>query len=166
MAFLLTIEKAKSRLGYDCFRGWRAKAASKLFVTAVSMSFGGQFASSEVAHSNNEAHGKTASCELHLRPEADLFLKENDAAMQRMMTDMMFPPSGDIDRDFANMMIPHHQGAIEMAKSYLRSGSNAALLRMAQEIIITQQQEIAVMQRAIEVEPPPEDSTAHHCAPH
>lgn len=130
------------------------------------MSFGGQFASSEVAHSNNEAHGKTASCELHLRPEADLFLKENDAAMQRMMTDMMFPPSGDIDRDFANMMIPHHQGAIEMAKSYLRSGSNAALLRMAQEIIITQQQEIAVMQRAIEVEPPPEDSTAHHCAPH
>lgn len=166
MTLLLTIEMAKSRLGHDCFPGWRAKAASKLFVMAISMSFEVQFASSEVAHSRNEAHGKTASCELHLRPEADLFLKENDAAMQRMMTDMMFPPSGDIDRDFANMMIPHHQGAIEMAKSYLRSGSNAALLRMAQEIIITQQQEIVVMQRAMNAEPPPETGTAHHCAPH
>lgn len=70
--------------------------------------------------------------------------------MQRMMASMMIPPSGDIDQDFATMMIAHHQGAIDMAQSYLRSGSNQTLLRLAQEIIVTQQQEIAVMQRAVD----------------
>lgn len=163
---MLTIGTTINRLGHDCFRAWCANAASTLAVTAVSMSFGMQFASSEAAYGGNGAHGDAAPCELHLRPESDLFLKESDAAMQRMMTDMMFPPSGDINRDFANMMIAHHQGAIYMAKAYLRSGNNTALLRMAQEIIITQQQEIAVMQRAMDAETSPVNSTAHHCAPH
>src|SRR5579875_72419 len=41
------------------------------------------------------------------------FLTENKAAVDRMMADMDVKPSGDVDRDFAGMMIPHHQGAIE-----------------------------------------------------
>jgi hypothetical protein len=64
------------------------------------------------------------------------FLKENDAAMTKMMNDMAIKPSGDIDRDFVAMMSPHHQGAIDMAISELRHGKNEQLRRIAQEIIV------------------------------
>ena len=69
--------------------------------------------------------------------------------MVRMMTDMTIKASGDIDRDFALMMIPHHQGAVDMAKAYLRHGSDPILQRIAQEIIVEQIQEIAAMHMAI-----------------
>jgi|UPI0006483383 hypothetical protein len=77
------------------------------------------------------------------------FAAENDEAMVRMMADMHVAPSGDIDRDFATMMIPHHQGAIDMAVAELRYGRNEQLRRIAQEIIIEQQQEIDAMRLAI-----------------
>jgi hypothetical protein len=77
------------------------------------------------------------------------FLTENDAAMTRMMNGMAVKPSGDVDRDFVEMMIPHHQGAIDMAQAYLRYGSNEQLKRIAQEIIVDQQQEIAAMRLAL-----------------
>jgi Domain of unknown function (DUF305) len=77
------------------------------------------------------------------------FLKENDAAMTKMMNDMAIKPSGDIDRDFVAMMAPHHQGAIDMAISELRYGKNEQLRRIAQEIIVDQMQEIAAMKLAI-----------------
>ncbi len=53
--------------------------------------------------------------------------------------------TGDPDHDFAVMMIPHHQGAIDMAKAELRYGKDPVLRRLAQEIIVTQEQEIQVM---------------------
>ncbi|SPP95913.1 DUF305 domain-containing protein [Bradyrhizobium vignae] len=77
------------------------------------------------------------------------FWKENEAAMIKMMNDMAIKPTGDIDRDFVAMMIPHHQGAIEMAVSELRYGKNEQLRRIAQEIIVDQVQEIAAMKLAI-----------------
>ena len=77
------------------------------------------------------------------------FWKENEAAMIKMMNDMAIKPTGDIDRDFAAMMIPHHQGAIDMAISELRYGRNEQLRRIAQEIIVDQMQEIAAMKLAI-----------------
>jgi hypothetical protein len=77
------------------------------------------------------------------------FLKENDAAMTKMMNNMAVKPSGDIDRDFVAMMAPHHQGAIDMAISELRYGKNEQLRRIAQEIIVDQMQEIAAMKLAI-----------------
>jgi hypothetical protein len=77
------------------------------------------------------------------------FLKENDVAMSKMMADMSVKPSGDVNRDFVEMMIPHHQGAIDMAKALLVHGDNEALRRIAQEIVITQQQEIVAMRLAI-----------------
>ncbi len=83
------------------------------------------------------------------------FLAENDAAMTKMMSDMTVRPTGDVDRDFVKMMIPHHQGAIDMAKAVLRYGRNEQLRRLAQEIIVTQQQEIAAMRIAIGDKLPP-----------
>ena len=81
------------------------------------------------------------------------FLAENDIAMKKMMTDMAIRPSGDVDRDFVAMMVPHHQGAIDMARAELRYGRNEQLHRIAQEIIVTQQQEIAAMRLALEQVP-------------
>src|SRR5438094_10656189 len=78
-----------------------------------------------------------------------LFLAENDAAMAKMMAAMDVKPSGDVDADFVATMVPHHQGAIDMAQAELRYGRNEQLRRIAQEIIVTQQDEIAAMRLAI-----------------
>ncbi len=95
------------------------------------------------------------------------YLQGTNAAMDKMMADMHVPPTGDIDRDFVLMMIPHHQGAIEMAELLLRYGNNQKLKYIAQEIVITQQQEIGAMLLAIgeplpdtaaPTSPPPEPS--------
>ena len=81
--------------------------------------------------------------------EEQPFLSENAAAMNKMMADMMVKPTGDVDRDFVSMMTPHHQGAIDMAQAVLRNGRNEQIRRLAQEIIVTQQQEIAAMRLAV-----------------
>ena len=83
------------------------------------------------------------------------FLSENDVAMAKMMADMTVKPTGDVDRDFVEMMVPHHQGAIDMAQAVLRYGHNEQLRRLAQEIIVTQQQEIAAMRLALGEPLPP-----------
>ncbi len=83
------------------------------------------------------------------------FLAENQAAMDKMMAGMNVKPSGDVDHDFTAMMIPHHQGAIDMAQAELRHGRNKQLRRIAQEIIIEQQQEIAAMRLALGQPLPP-----------
>jgi hypothetical protein len=82
-------------------------------------------------------------------PAETPFLRENDAAMNKMMSGMVITPTGDIDRDFVSIMTPHHQGAIEMAEAVLRSGHNEQIKRLAQEVIVTQQQEIAAMRLAV-----------------
>ena len=105
------------------------------------------FASSLVlAH---EAHHEPAQQDVAATSDERAFLKENDAAMTKMMNDMAAKPTGDIDRDFALMMIPHHQGAIDMAVIELRYGKNEQLRRIAQEIIVDQMQEIDAMKLAI-----------------
>ena len=83
------------------------------------------------------------------------FLAENEAAMTKMMNDMAVMPTGDVDRDFVAMMVPHHQGAIDMALAVLRYGRNEQVKRRAQEIIVTQQQEIAAMRLALGQPLPP-----------
>lgn len=82
-------------------------------------------------------------------PEEAAFLADNVTAMTKMMGDMGIRPSGDVDNDFVAMMIPHHQGAVDMARAELKFGRNERLRRMAQEIIVTQQQEILAMRLAI-----------------
>lgn len=77
------------------------------------------------------------------------FMAENKAAMDKMMLGMHAVSTGDVDRDFAASMTAHHQGAIDMAKAELRHGTNEQLRRIAQEIIVEQQQEIEAMKRAV-----------------
>ena len=77
-----------------------------------------------------------------------------EKSFQRLMDDAMMtmdsgmkgaPMTGDPDHDFVVMMIPHHQGAVDMAKAELLYGKDPVLRRLAQEIIVTQEQEIQVM---------------------
>ena len=84
------------------------------------------------------------------RPDAaNGFRSMINDAVARMHAAMNVPFTGDVDRDFARMMIPHHQGAIDMALAELRYGKDERLKRLAQEIIVSQQQEIAVMHLAL-----------------
>lgn len=73
-----------------------------------------------------------------------------DADSRMMQAMHAAPRNGQPDHDFAAMMIPHHQGAIDMAKAELLYGKNPVLRRIAQEIIVTQQQEIVVMRLQLE----------------
>lgn len=83
-------------------------------------------------------------------------------AMERMHHAMMVALSGDPDRDFAAMMIPHHQGAIEMAEAQLRYGKDERLRRLAQGIIVEQRQEIAVMQAILAEKGAPQNAQHQH----
>ena len=93
------------------------------------------------------------------------FLSENVGAMTRMLVGMEIKPSGDIDRDFVEMMVPHHQAAIDMAVAVLRYGRNPQIKRLAQEIIVTQQEEIAAMRLAVGEPLPPSVPSLTHPLP-
>ncbi|WP_233559780.1 CopM family metallochaperone [Oleomonas cavernae] len=78
------------------------------------------------------------------------FYPANDAAMARMHADMhQGPRSGDIDRDFLAMMVPHHQGAVDMAELLLRYGRDPLVRRLAEDIIAGQRVEIAAMRNRL-----------------
>ena len=64
----------------------------------------------------------------------------------KMMKDMHITYSGNPDADFVRGMIPHHQGAIDMAKVQLQHGKDAQIRKMAAKIIKDQEREIAQMQ--------------------
>jgi len=120
-------------------------------VMAVTLAIGFAAATTFLALAEEESQAWPEIC---AAPAADAggvgsFLAENDAAMKKMMSDMVVTPSGDVDLDFVAMMVPHHQGAIDMAVAVLRHGRNPQIRRLAQEIIVTQQQEIAAMRLAV-----------------
>lgn len=92
------------------------------------------------------------------RPLGD-FTTSMSNAMAQMNHGMMAAPSGDPDRDFAAMMIPHHQGAIDMAEVELRFGHDTVLRRLAQAIIVEQGQEIEVMRQVLATLPPVSSGT-------
>ena len=75
------------------------------------------------------------------------FMHAMNESMDRMNTAMTAAVmTGDPDRDFASMMIPHHQGAIDMAKVELIYGKDPVMRRLAEGILVEQQSEIEAMQ--------------------
>jgi hypothetical protein len=80
--------------------------------------------------------------------DADADWSELIASMDKMhMAMAAIKPSGNSDVDFVRLMLPHHQAAIDMAKTQLLYGKDAQMRRLAQEIIADQQLEIELMQR-------------------
>lgn len=69
-----------------------------------------------------------------------------EAANAKMHKDMAIKLTGDADRDFLAGMIPHHQGAIDMAEVVLKHGKDPKVRKLAQDIIAAQKAEIAMMQ--------------------
>ena len=68
------------------------------------------------------------------------------SAMDKMSKDMAaVSMTGDADRDFVGMMIPHHQGAIDMAKYELAHGKDPKMLKLARDVVAAQDREIAEM---------------------
>jgi len=85
-------------------------------------------------------------------PEARA-LRDADTKMHAGM--MSVRQSGDADRDFVASMIPHHQGAIDMATIELQFGKDAETRQMAERIIAAQQKEIAEMNAWLAKHPAP-----------
>jgi hypothetical protein len=109
----------------------------------------------------NGAHDAPAAAPSHKANSGGdaLFVSRSTAAMDKMMTDMAVKPTGDVDHDFVAMMVPHHQGAIDMAQAELQYGQNPQLKTIAQEIIVDQMQEIALMRLALGESLPPSMSS-------
>jgi uncharacterized protein (DUF305 family) len=99
------------------------------------------------------AQSATSTVRRPTAPTAE-FGASTDQTFDQLMDDAMHlmhgtthnaPRTGDADRDFVAMMIPHHQGAIDMAKGLLLYGRDEQLKRLAQEIIADQHNEVQLM---------------------
>jgi uncharacterized protein (DUF305 family) len=114
---------------------WSAVSA----MVALGLAAGGagaQQAASMPGMKMNSAEGGSASTEA---------FKQAD---QKMMQQMHAPAyTGDADKDFVAHMIPHHQGAIDMAEVELKYGKDSAMKKLARNIVKAQKEEIATMER-------------------
>jgi uncharacterized protein (DUF305 family) len=89
--------------------------------------------------------GGSATPDSHATP--DNCATELRAAMNRMHESMShLPAATNADEDFVRLMIPHHQAALDMAKTQLLCGKDPQVRRLAQEIITDQQSEIELME--------------------
>ena len=89
------------------------------------------------------AHAATAQG--HASDADGSFASEMHRSMKDMMRGMEVPMTGDSDRDFLAMMIPHHRGAVEMAHLALVHGRDPLTRQLAEEIISSQRAETASM---------------------
>jgi uncharacterized protein (DUF305 family) len=89
-----------------------------------------------------------------MQPGAMSFMQAMNGIMDRMDNGMKSAPmNGEVDHDFCTMMIPHHQGAIDMAEAELAHGNDPVMRRLAKEIIVDQHSEIQAMQLWLSKQP-------------
>ncbi len=104
------------------------------------------------AQEGHEHHSsaKPPAAKVKTGPEYSRFTRQMKAGMSKMMKDMHAPGyAGNPDIDFLAMMIPHHEGAVEMARLVLVHGRDPATRRLAEDIIASQVVEIESMKRRL-----------------
>ncbi len=106
--------------------------------------------SASFAHAMESTEHNDAAAPMSMQPEAaDSSSSEQSVyadAMNKMHESMMsVPVTGDVDEDFINGMIPHHQGAIDMAKVALEKSNDPFVRKLAGDIVEAQEKEIAAM---------------------
>ena len=129
-------------------RSLAALGRMTLMNAVLSVAFIGHSAAAEPAavhHGDHAARG-SVTADNAISP----FAREMDVGMAKMMADMHAPGySGNPDRDFLKMMIPHHQGAVEMARLVLIHGRDPVTRKLAEDILAGQQVEIDGMERRL-----------------
>jgi DUF305 family protein family protein len=77
------------------------------------------------------------------------FVVDSELALSKMSLDMPVDSTGDVDRDFVAMMMPHHQGAIDVARAELKYGHNEDVRRIAQSMVAERENEMSAMRAAV-----------------
>ena len=99
-----------------------------------------------------DGHGQHSAPVADAGARGDEFARALAAGMANMHRDMTAAlPTGNADVDFLAAMIPHHAGAVEMARLVLIHGRDPLVRRLAEEIIASQQVEIAAMQARLKI---------------
>jgi uncharacterized protein (DUF305 family) len=101
-------------------------------------------------HSGKHMHGGTEA-PARQGKASERFAKEMSVGMEKMMSGMHAAGyTGDPDIDFLAMMIPHHEGAVDMARLVLQYGNDPVTRKLAEDIIAGQRVEIEGMQRRLD----------------
>ncbi|WJR78762.1 DUF305 domain-containing protein [Bradyrhizobium sp. NP1] len=77
------------------------------------------------------------------------FVVDSELALSKMSLDIPVDSTGDVDRDFVAIMMPHHQGAIDVGRAELKCGRNEDVRRIAQSIIAERESEMSAMRAAV-----------------
>jgi uncharacterized protein (DUF305 family) len=126
-------------------------AAFALMLPACAWSENGVAENSAVDHPHHDMAAREDAAARYPAP-FQRFIREMDRDMQKMMADMHRPGyTGNADVDFLAMMIPHHQGAVDMARLLLIHGKDPLTRKLAEEIIASQTTEIAAMRARLEI---------------
>ena len=116
--------------------------------TSIALALALAFSTPALAqHAGHGSHGGHAGHGAAPAATESAATKAYKAANDAMHRDMNVPLTGDADVDFARSMIPHHQGAIDMAKIVLAHGKDPAIRKLAEEVIAAQDTEIAMMRK-------------------
>jgi uncharacterized protein (DUF305 family) len=121
------------------------KLTPLVLTTALTLSFAG-LAIAQSKDTAKQPHGAGhTTAAMKPQPSDAASTKAFKEVHLKMMREMTVPYTGSSDVDFVRGMIPHHQGAIDMAKVQLAHGKDPAIRALAEKIITDQEKEIAQM---------------------